>query len=163
VTLVPAWAVQVLGGDATTNGLLQSARGLGALIGALAVATLGRFHFRGALLTVGTFLFPLLVLVFAWVRWLPLSLLSLVGAGFGLILIFNLCNSLVQESTPDALRGRVMSVYTLAFFGFMPLGGLLAGTLAEAVGVAWAPAITASITLLCAGLIMVCCPWLRKL
>ncbi len=163
VTLFPAWASEVLGGGATTNGLLQSARGLGALIGALAIASLGRSISRGALLTVGTFLFPTLALAFAGARWLPWSLLALVGAGFGLILIFNLANALVQEHVPDALRGRVMAVYTLAVFGFLPIGSLLAGELAERIGVVEALLVTASATLLCAVVAAVRFPWLRRL
>src|SRR6476469_3106762 len=70
-TLFPAWAVDVLGGDATTNGLLQSARGLGALLSALMLASLGRFRFKGKLLTIGTFISPLLLLLFTLTRSLP--------------------------------------------------------------------------------------------
>jgi len=163
VTLLPAWAKDILGGDATTNGWLQSARGVGALTAALTIAALGRFTFKGKLLTLGTFLFPTLVLAFAWVRWLPLSLALIVGAGFGLILIFNLCNSLVQEHTPDELRGRVMSIYSLAFFGFLPIGGLFAGVMAEAVGEVWTLTLTALTTLVCAGLMAVFYPSVRRL
>jgi MFS family permease len=130
-TLFPAWAVRILGGDATTNGLLQSARGLGALLGALLIASLGRFNYKGKLLTIGTFAFPTLLLVFTFVRWLPLALLVLVGAGMAVILIMNLANALVQNLVPDALRGRVMSVYSMTFFGMMPLGALWIGALAE--------------------------------
>ena len=72
-TLIPAWAVTVLHGDATTNGWLVSARGAGALIGSLIIATLGRRHIEGRLLTFGTFAFPAMLLVFAFVRWLPLQ------------------------------------------------------------------------------------------
>lgn len=163
VTLLPAWAKDVLGGDATTNGWLQSARGVGALAAALTIAALGRFTFKGKLLTLGTFLFPTLVLAFAWVRWLPLSLALIVGAGFGLILIFNLCNSLVQEHTPDGLRGRVMSIYSLAFFGFLPVGGLLAGLLAEGIGEVWTITSSAVATLACATLMTAVYPSVRRL
>jgi MFS family permease len=123
-TLLPAWAVQVLGGDAKTNGFLLSARGLGALAGSLLIASLGRFHFRGRLLTFGMFALPLFVTAFGLVRWLPLSLVLLFGAGLAHILAFNLSNALVQSFAPDALRGRIMSVYALTFFGLMPLGAL---------------------------------------
>ncbi|MBE3135404.1 MAG: MFS transporter, partial [Acidobacteria bacterium] len=58
VTLMPAWAVRVLHGDARTNGFLQSARGLGALAAAFGIASLGRFRFRGRLLAAGSILFP---------------------------------------------------------------------------------------------------------
>ena len=67
-TLMPAWAVEVLSGDAATLGWLQSARGAGALIGALLLASLGRFKFKGKLLTAGTILFPLTLLIFALIR-----------------------------------------------------------------------------------------------
>ncbi|UCH59104.1 MAG: MFS transporter, partial [Anaerolineales bacterium] len=65
VTLMPAWAVEILGGDATTNGYLQSARGLGALIGALMLAATSAFLPRGKLLNLGSFVFPALLLVFS--------------------------------------------------------------------------------------------------
>src|SRR5262245_26945355 len=146
-TLFPAWAVEVLGGDATTTGLLQSARGVGALISALLIASLGRFTFKGKLLTLGSLTFPLLLIVFALIRWLPLSLLVLVPCGMAIILIMNLANALVQMLAPDALRGRVMSVYSLTFFGLMPMGALWAGALAEAAGAPAAMIIGAAISL----------------
>lgn len=162
-TLFPAWAVNVLGGDATTNGLLQSARGLGALLGALTLATLGRFRFKGRLLTLGTFAFPLLLLLFTFMRVLPLALLVLVGAGMAVILIMNLSNALVQGLVPDALRGRVMSVHSMVFFGCMPLGALLVGALAEYANAALAMGVGALVSLLFAVLLFVFVPRLRAL
>jgi MFS family permease len=134
IALIPAWAVSVLGGDATTNGLLQSARGVGALIGALLIASLGAFKFKGKLLTFGSFAFAITLLIFAFMRSVPLALLTLVGVGTALILFLNVANGLVQTLVPDALRGRVMGVYAFIFFGLFPLGGLWAGTLAEHIG-----------------------------
>lgn len=133
-TLIPAWTIRILHGNASVNGLLFSARGLGALISALSIASLGRFKFKGKLLTLGTFAFPVGLLAFALVRRTPLSLLALVGVGWASILIFNLANTLVQTLASDKLRGRVMSVYSFTFFGFMPVGGLLAGAVAEKAG-----------------------------
>jgi MFS family permease len=133
-TLFPAWAVRILGGDATTTGLLQSARGLGALLGALLIASLGRFQFKGRLLTVGTFAFPLLLILMTFTNRLWLTLAILVASGLAVILIMNLANALVQTLTPDALRGRVMAVYSMVFFGMMPVGALWVGVVAERVG-----------------------------
>lgn len=133
-TLLPAWAVKVLGGDSTTNGLLQSARGIGALVAALSIASLGRFRFKGRLMTVGSFVYPALLLVYAQLRWLPLSLLILMGVGWGMVAMFNLANALVQTQAPEALRGRVMSVYSLTFFGMMPVGALIHGAVAQQIG-----------------------------
>ena len=134
VTLLPAWSVDVLGGDATTNGLLLSARGLGSLASALLIASLGRFNFRGKLLTYGSIGLPILMMVFAFMRWLPFSLLAMVGVGLAFMLVANTTNALVQTQVQDELRGRVMGVYTLVFFGAMPIGSLLAGLLASRLG-----------------------------
>jgi MFS family permease len=134
MTLLPAWAVKILGGDATTNGLLNSARGVGALFGALLIASLGRFNFRGKLLMIGMIFFPLTLIIFSYVRWEALALLVMVLSGMTLILTFNLSNSLVQLHAADEMRGRVMSVYSLTFFGLLPIGGLLMGAVAERIG-----------------------------
>jgi MFS family permease len=162
-TLFPAWAVDVLGGDATTNGLLQSARGLGALISALVLASLGRFRFKGKLLTLGTIAFPILLLLFTFMRSLPLALLVLVGTGMAVILIMNVANALVQGLVPDALRGRVMSVYSMTFFGCMPLGALWVGAVAEYANAPIAMIIGALVSLLFGVLLFVFAPWLRGL
>jgi len=134
LTLIPAWAVRILGGDATTTGFLQSARGVGALIGALAVAAYGRRGSLRRMLGATLFVFPLAMLVFAGVRSEALALAVMVAVGAGLMVTLNLCNALLQSLVPDALRGRVMALYSLCLFGGMPLGGLLAGALAERVG-----------------------------
>ena len=133
-TLLPAWSVNVLHGDARTNGYLQSARGLGALVAALLIASLGRFRFRGKLLTFGTFALPVTVAVFSLIRWTPLALVIICASGLSHILIFNLSNALVQTHSPNALRGRIMSVYTFIFFGLAPLGMLAVGFTAEKIG-----------------------------
>ncbi len=162
VTLMPAWAVDVLGGDAKTNGFLQSARGLGSLAAALLIASLGRFHFRGRLLTFGTFALPVAAALFALSRWTPLSLVLIFGAGLATIFIFNLSNALVQTHAPNALRGRIMSVYTLVFFGLMPLGALGVGVTAERVGQPAAVLIGAGVMLGAATALAVFMPRLRR-
>ncbi len=149
-TLIPAWAVNVLRGDATTNGLLYSARGVGSLIGALGIASLGAISYRGRLLTIGSFVFALFFLAFSFVRSLPVSLILLVCSGVGMILVMNLANAMVQTLTPDRLRGRVMGAYTWIFFGFMPLGSLWTGSVAERLGEPWAVTINAVLMLVCA-------------
>jgi MFS family permease len=132
MTLFPAWAVNILHGNSVTLGLLQSSRGVGSLIGALGIASLGRFRYKGKLLTVGSFVFPIFLLFFAFARLLPVSLAMLIGAGWGFMALLNMCNALVQTHVADELRGRVMSVYTLSMMGMMPIGALFCGTLAEA-------------------------------
>jgi MFS family permease len=163
VTLLPAWAVQVLGGDARTNGFLQSARGFGSLAAALGIASLGNFRGKGRLVTAASIALPLLLIAFSFTRALPLSLVALAVVGAANITVLNMANSLVQTLTPDALRGRVMSLYTLSFFGFMPIGVLLAGGIAEAVDTPLTVAIGAVATLLCAVAIAVAVPTMRRL
>lgn len=162
-TLMPAWAVKILDGNAKTNGFLQSARGFGALSSALLIASLGRFKFRGKLLTLGSFAFPVFLIIFSFIRWEPLSMLFLFGIGFAQILVFNLANASVQTLTPDALRGRVMSIYSLVFFGSMPLGALLIGWMATKAGEPTTIVINAVITLTYASILFVFMPKLRKL
>jgi len=163
VTLMPAWAVTILGGDATTNGLLQSARGLGALSAALMIASLGRFQWKGKLMTLGMFAFPLSLFLFANVTQLWISLVILVCAGWSFMVLFNLANILIQQSVSDELRGRVMAIYSLTFFGLMPLGALWAGFFAEHFGEPATVMLGAGITLVFGSFVFWKIPQVRKL
>jgi MFS family permease len=150
INLIPAWTVKIFKGNAATNGLLFAARGVGALLSALFIASLGRFRFKGKLLTLGSFLFPLMLLAFSFTRRLSLSLVMLVGAGAAAIFVFNMTNALVQTLVSDQLRGRVMSIYSLTFFGFTPIGALWIGLMAQRFGEPAALIINAGILFLCA-------------
>ncbi len=161
-TLIPAWSVNVLGGGASISGLLFSARGCGALIGALAIASLGGRIMRGRMLMIGSFTYPVLLFALAFSRQVPLSLLILAGAGMGTILVNNLSNAIVQTSTPERLRGRVMGAYTWIFFGFMPLGALWSGTIAARLGEPAAVMINAAIAFSFAIAVRVFYPRLRE-
>ncbi len=162
MTLLPAWAVNVLGGDETTNGLLQSARGIGAVTGALGLAALGRFSYKGRLFTLGSFVFPLALFLFSTTRSVPASFLVLTVVGVGFVLLMNLGNALVQVSVPDHLRGRVMGIYSFLLFGLMPVGGLISGFLAEHIGVPLTIALNAGVCLLVAMLTWFVFPALRR-
>jgi MFS family permease len=162
-TLIPAWAVKILHGGALTNGYLQSARGVGALLSALLIATLSHYEIKGKLLTVGTLAFPVLLFLFSLVRWLPLSLLVMLGVGAALIQVMNLANALVQSLVPDRLRGRVMSVYGLTFFGLMPLGALWIGLAAQNLGEPIAVVLGAGLSMTVAVLVFARVPGLRRL
>jgi MFS family permease len=162
VTLLPAWSVDVLKGDVTTNGLLLSARGAGALLGALMVASLGRMKVQGKLWTAGSFIMPLTLLFFAGTRWLPLAMFVLVLAGWGFMIQANTSNALVQTQVPDHLRGRVMGIYTLVFFGGMPLGALLAGGLANYLGEPLTLTLGAIALLVCSAVVWLVLPGLRR-
>ncbi len=162
VTLLPVWAVDVLGGDATTNGFLHTARGIGALSGALLIAAIGQTFSRGRLFTIGTFVMPLFLIFFSFTRILPTSFLALMGTGWGFMVIINLSNTLVQTSVSDELRGRVMGIFTFTFFGFMPLGSLVNGALADRIGAPQTVQINAAILLIAALLLYLRFPLIRR-
>jgi MFS family permease len=162
VALLPAWAVKVLHGDSTTNGLLQSARGVGALVCSLVVASLGAIRFKGRLLAAGCLALPAMLLVFASVHSTPVALLALVGVGAALILCYNMANTMVQMLSDDAVRGRVMGVYSFVFFGSLPVGALAAGALAEQLGAPWTVVLGASVVAAGALALLVLNPGLRR-
>lgn len=134
VNLIPAWAVNILGGDERTNGLLLSARGVGALVAALTLASLGERSRRGKIWTLGSFALPVGLSAFALTRWQPLSLALMALIGWGLLSMAINLNALIQSRVPDELRGRVMSIYSLTFMGSLPIGSLLAGEIANRWG-----------------------------
>jgi MFS family permease len=162
-TLLPAWSVKVLHGNAATNGLLFSARGVGSLLGALTLATFGRSHMRGKFITVGSLCFPVFIAFFALTYWLPLSLLLMVFLGIATIFVVNLANATIQSIVPDSLRGRVMGVYSTIFMGSMPLGALLLGTIAEHAGEAEAALLSSTAAFCIAGLVWLLVPKMRIL
>lgn len=134
VTLLPAWAVAVLGGDATTNGFLQAARGFGSLMGALMVATMGRIKFHGKIWTINSIILPITMVIFAYMRLLIPSLVAIACAGFATMMVLNTTNAMVQNRIADDMRGRVMGIYTFFFFGAFPLSSLIAGWAADKIG-----------------------------
>ncbi len=133
-TLFPAWAVKILHGDATTNGLLQTARGIGAVICSLIIAYSSKYMERGKFLVLGMITMPLLMLLFSLNRSFMFSFLFLVGIGAALIAINNLSNGIIQTIVDENFRGRVMAIYSFAFFATMPIGALLIGLLAQLWG-----------------------------
>jgi MFS family permease len=103
-----------------------------------------------------------MLLAFSFTRALWLSLAVLLFVGAANIMINSLANSLVQSWTPDEVRGRVMSIYNLSFMGFMPVGSLLAGFIAQRGGEPLAILVGAGGSLACAAAIRFAVPSLRK-
>jgi predicted MFS family arabinose efflux permease len=162
LVLIPAWAVNVLNGDVTTNGLLLSARGLGSLLGGLMIATLGSRGFRGRIWTIGSFVLPVSMLIFGTATHVPFSLLMIAIVGWSIISVVNVSNALIQANVSDEMRGRVMSFYTLIFIGGQTLGGLLTGVLAEKINEPFAVYLSAGMLALTAILTYVLKPFLRN-
>jgi MFS family permease len=132
---------------ALTYGLLMAATGLGAVTGALFVASLPPSARRGRLLTLGNLSFPALVVLMALSRSFALSLVLLVGIGFSFVTQNALTNTLIQIIIPDELRGRVMSFYSLMFQAMMRLGGMQAGLMGDRFGAPFAVGIGAIVCL----------------
>ena len=161
VTLLPVWAVDVLGGNATTNGFLHTARGLGALSGALLIAAIGYSYSKGKLLSIATFVMPISLFLFSSTSILPTSLITLLGVGWGFMVIINLSNTLVQMNVDDNLRGRVMGIFTFTFFGLMPIGSLINGAIADQIGAPVTIQINALILLTTAIVLLLFFPFIR--
>jgi MFS family permease len=160
--LMPAYAADVLHVGEAGLGMLNAAVGAGALVGALALAVLSRSSRQALQLTIGSLIFPMALICFALSRSFPLSLVSLGVAGFGFVTQNATGNTLVQSIVPDALRGRVMAVYSLMFFGTTPFGSLLAGVMAQAFGPTVAVLFGSGVTLAFALLVIIRVPSLRR-
>ena len=132
--IIPAYASDVLGSDASGYGFLMAASGVGSLVAALWLAFGGRARPRR--IAYGAMILGLGEVGLGASGAFPLSLLLMVAVGFGGILMAATANTTIQLAVPDALRGRVMSVYTTIFAGSTPIGGPVMGGLASAFGVA---------------------------
>jgi MFS family permease len=130
--LLPVLAARTLVAGPEVYGVLSAAFGVGALCGALTSASLSRASLLALLF--GATLFSAAELVLAPLRVLWAAIVVLVVIGFAFSLYASQSNSALQLTVPDRLRGRVLSLYGYVFFGTAPLGGLLAGWLAETGG-----------------------------
>lgn len=148
--LMPAFARDVLGRGANGYGVLMSASGTGAFIGALVVATYGHLFTPRRLALGGVWLFSVALFAFSLSRNFYLSLVFLLFAGFGMLLFFSTSNTVLQTIVPDKMRGRVMGVWSLVFGAMIPLGSLEAGAVAHWLGTPFALALGAIICALSA-------------
>jgi MFS family permease len=147
MVLLPVYAREILHTDAKGYGLLVSAFGLGSLLAALRMTQQqDRWQLRRNLL-VGLGTAGAGMLGFAWSRHLALTLAMGFAAGFGLILYVISTNTLVQLTTEDRFRGRVMSFYTFMFLGTAPIGALLAGEIAQVASAPVATSVSAAVLL----------------
>lgn len=146
-TFLPVIAQQVFGEGVGLYSTMMAWSGGGAVIGALIVAWMGRYPGMGRVVLAVQALFAVLIIGVAWSRSLPLTYALLVCAGLAAIMTTSLVTSLVQFVAPDALRGRVMSIYMVAFRGGMPLGSLVSGALVSSIGIT--PVLTVNGALLC--------------
>jgi MFS family permease len=161
--LMPVMAQQVLGLGADGYGAMMAATGVGAIVGSLLVARWGRRFPRGRFLLVAALGFSGAVGWFATSRSFPVALLALAALGFCMIAYMTTANTVIQIITPNHLRGRLMSIWTLVSFGMTPVGSLIAGAVAQQWGAPVALALGGAVCGLACVVITITSPALRML
>ena len=133
-TLLPIFAKETFGGGAHTLGFLMGAAGFGCVLAPIYLAS--RREVRGLTRRVlgGILLTGITLMIFAYSQLLWVSLAMIAGTGLGIILAAQAINTIFQTIVDDEMRGRIMSLFTVAFLGVSPLGSLAAGALANAIG-----------------------------
>jgi len=159
--LMPVFAGGILRGGPKALGALLGATGVGALSGALLLAS--RTHLKGLnrWVAVSAMSFGVLLSVFAYSRTYWLSMAVLVLVGFSVMIENGSSNTLIQSMVPDNLRGRVMSVYSMMFMGMAPIGSLIAGAAAGRVGAPVTVACGGTVCLICASVFLAFLPRIR--
>src|ERR1700761_5433862 len=135
--LMPLFADQILHGGPKALGLLMGCSGVGALCGALLLASRRSLKGLSTWVAVACAGLGVMLSLFSFSRTLWLSALLLAPAGFFTMVQMASSNTLIQSMVPDRLRGRVMAFYAMTFMGMAPLGSLLAGSLAHTLGPTW--------------------------
>jgi MFS family permease len=139
--LMPIFAAKVLHGDARTLGVLMGATGVGALGGALMLASRSGVQGLGRWVAVACASFGTALILFSFSHWYFLSVALLVPVGFAMMVQMASSNTLIQAMVPDRLRGRAMAVYSMMFMGMAPMGALLSGWSADYIGAQWTLAV----------------------
>lgn len=139
--LMPIFAAKILHGDARTLGILMGATGVGALGGALTLASRSGVQGLGRWVAVACASFGTALILFSFSHWYFLSVALLVPVGFAMMVQMASSNTLIQAMVPDRLRGRAMAVYSMMFMGMAPIGALLSGWSADYIGAQWTLAV----------------------
>ena len=142
VVLMPVFAGQVLHGGPHTLGWLSAATGVGALTSALSLAVRKSVVGLTRMLQIAAAMLGMALILFGFSRILWLSLVLMVFVGFGLMQGASASNTIIQSLVTEDKRARVMSYYTMAFFGASPFGSLMAGILAHQIGAPYTVMIT---------------------
>jgi len=132
--LMPVFAKEVLNGGSQTFGFLMGAAGLGALLGAIFLASRESVLKLGRIIPAASGLFGAGLIVLSFVKIFPVTIFLMIIIGLGVMLHTASSNTILQTITDDDKRGRVMSFYTMAIMGTAPFGSLIAGFLAKVFG-----------------------------
>jgi MFS family permease len=160
--LMPVFARDILAVGSQGFGFLQSAGGLGALCGVLAVAYFSHSRGKGMQAIGGAIVFGVLLIIFALSESYPLSLVLACGLGIASQFYITMINAVLQVNLPDQLRGRVMGIYGLTW-DLMPVGGLIAGAIAEVAGAPTAVVVGGALVAIMALWVAIFMPNMRRL
>ena len=133
-TLLPVYAKVIFKGDASTYGYLNSLIGLGALIGAIFLASLKTGANLKNILVVNLLILGVALALFSHITNFPIALFFAMLAGFTMMSQTTISNTIIQIGSSAEMRGRVLSFFAMAFFGLQPLGGLLIGIVSQYIG-----------------------------
>jgi len=133
LTFIPLFARDILQVGERGLGGLMAFSGLGAFLGAITIAYLGRVRRRGRFMALSGSAFFVAIALFSFSRWFLVSSALQVLAGYSMILMVATLNTMMQHLSSDEMRGRVMSIYTTAYLGLAPLGSLTAGLLSRLI------------------------------
>jgi MFS family permease len=134
VTMLPVIAEEVLNSGVTGLSMLVSTAGTGSLIAAVFIAFRGDIGNKGLFIPAAANVFAVAIMALSFSHSYSLSLLFIFFAGWGIVSFLAVCNSFIQHTVTDMLRGRVMSLYTLVFLGFAPIGNSAIGFAAHMFG-----------------------------
>lgn len=160
-TLMPVFASKTFHGNARTLGLLMGSVGVGALAGALSLASRQRMRGTDTWVNVASGCFGATLVLFGASNTFWLSILILIPLGASMMIQVSATNTRIQTLTPDILRGRVMAIWAMVFMGFAPFGSLLAGWLATRIGPSRTLMVGGSVCMAAAGVFSVVLPKLR--
>jgi MFS family permease len=163
LVMMPVFARDVLHVGAQGLGYLFAAAGVGALAGGLNLARLTPPHRRGPLVATGATVFFAAILGFSLSKSFALSCVLLLCTGWAMVSVVATVNTLLQTLAPNEVRGRVLSMHTMAFFGFTPFGSLLVGALADKLGAPIAMAASSGLALIVTIGLLFAAPRLLKL
>jgi len=144
-TLMPIFAKDILHGNSSTQGLLMSTAGIGALTGSMILASLKNIRGMSLRLIVTGMSFSIALVCFAFSGSLWLSMFLMLFIGFTMMMTMATTNTLIQSTVSDSMRGRVISLYTMSFSSMSPFGSLLVGSLSSKIGARYTLLISASI------------------
>jgi MFS family permease len=163
LVLMPVFARDILHGGPQALGFLMAATGLGALSGAIFLASRKSVRGLGRIIPAALTIFSVGLIAFSWSRVFWLSFLLMLFTGFGMMVQTASCNTLLQTIVDDDKRGRVMSFYSMAFMGMTPFGSLIGGAAAAEIGAPVTITIGATLCLLGAGAFAATLPAMRQM